>query len=79
MHVNVDLNVFQIFFTDGVEMIVIIFAQYSLGMGICLNLDITRAAALDLLTFDLSFLRGLFLIMFDSFGFVTYATESLTA
>ena len=57
----------------------IIFAQYSLGMGICLNLDITRAAALDLLTFDLSFLHGLFLIMFDSSGFITYATESFTA
>ena len=77
--VNVDLDVFQILFTGGVGMITIIFAQYSLGMGICLNLDVTRAAALDLLAFDLSFLCGLFLIMFNFSGFVTCATESLTA
>ena len=60
-------------------MIAIIFAQYSLGMGICLNLDVTRAAALDLLAFNLSFPYSLFLIMFDSSGFVTCAMESLTA
>ena len=79
MRVNADPNVFQIFFTGGVGMIAIIFAQYSLGMGICLNLDVTRAAALNPLAFDLSFPCGLFLIMFDSSGFVTCATESLTA
>ena len=78
-HVNVDPDVFQIFFTGGMGMITIIFAQYSLGMRICLNLDITRAAALDPLAFDLSFPHGLFLIMLDSSSSVTCATESLIA
>ena len=48
-------------------------------MGIHLNLNITGASALDLFAFNLSFPCGLFLIMFNSSGFVTYATESLTA
>jgi hypothetical protein len=44
-------------------MIVMVFTRYSVGMGICLDLDETGAPALDLLTVDLPFTCRLFHVM----------------
>ena len=60
---NSDPDVLQIIFAGGVGMIGIVFAQYSVGMGICLDLDETGAPPLDPLTFDLPFTRCLLHIM----------------
>jgi hypothetical protein len=74
---NPDPDVLQIIFAGGVGMIVIVFAQYSVGMGICLNLHITGTPAIDPLALNLSFPRHLFHTRFSPSQFVTRATESL--
>ena len=58
-------------------MIRIISPQYGVGMGIHLDLDRTRAPALDLLAVDLPFMHFLFHIMFFSPSSVACATEYL--
>jgi hypothetical protein len=63
MRANLDPDVFQIIFAGGVGVIVMVFTQYSVGMGICLDLDKTEAPTLDLLTVDLPFMHHLFHIM----------------
>ena len=74
-----DLEISQIILAGFMGVLIFIFTQYGFSMGIRLNLDITGAPAPDSLTFDLSFPRGLFLVMFDSSGSVTRASESLAA
>ena len=56
---NPDPDVLQIIFAGGVGMIMIVFTQYSIGTGICLDLDETGAPALEPLTFDLPIPCGL--------------------
>ena len=58
-HGNPDPDVSQVIFAGRVGMIVIVFAQNSIGMGICLDLNKAEAPAVDPLTFDLAFLRCL--------------------
>ena len=60
------------------EMIEFVFAQYSVGMGVRLNLDITGTPAGNPLSVDLPFLCCLFHIMSDSPASITRAVESLT-
>ena len=55
-----------------------VFAQYSVGMGIRLNLDVAGTPALDPLAGDLPFPRCLFLVRFGTADSVTRATECLT-
>ena len=74
---NPDPDVLQIIFAGGVGMIGIVFAQYGVGMGVCLNLHVTGTPAIDPLALDLSFPRCLFHIRFGPSEFVTRATESL--
>ena len=72
-----DPNVLQVVFADGMGMIEIVFTQYSFGMGICLDLDIAGATALDTLAFDLPFpIRLLHIIGFPPCP-VARATECL--
>ena len=58
-------------------MVEIIFTQYSVGMGICLDLDETGAPALDLLAVDLPFTCRLFHIPALPTSSVARATECL--
>jgi hypothetical protein len=58
-----DPDVLQVIFAGGVGMIGIVFAQYSFGMGICLDLDEAGAPALDPFTFDLPLSRRFFYVM----------------
>jgi hypothetical protein len=60
---NPDPDVLQVIFAGGVGMAVIVFAQYSFGVGICLDLDETGTPALDPLTVDLPFPRRFFHVM----------------
>jgi len=59
-----DLDILKIILAGGVEVIAIIFPQYSASMGICLDLDKTGAPALDLLTVNLSFTYCHFHVIF---------------
>jgi hypothetical protein len=54
-----------------------IFAQYGVGVGICLDLDVTGTPAINSLAVDLLFPRRFLLIMLDSSASVTHATECL--
>ena len=72
---NLDPDVPQIIFASGVGIIMIVFAQYGVGMGICLNFNKTGTIPLDLLTLDLPFLFHFFHIRFSPFKLVTCATE----
>jgi hypothetical protein len=57
---NMDLDVFEIIFASGVGMNVIVFTQYSIGMGIHLDLDKAGTPALNLLAVNLPFICSLF-------------------
>ena len=74
---NPDPDVLQIIFAGGVGMIGSVFTQYSVGMGICLDLDEAGTPALDPLAVDLPFTRGLFHVMAFPASSVTRATECL--
>ena len=58
-------------------MILIVFTQYSVGIGICLDLNETGAPALDPLAVDLPFTRCLFHIMAFPASSVAHITECL--
>ena len=60
-------------------MIEIVFVQYGVNAGICLNLNVTGAPILKPLIGDLSFLYCYFHIGFSSSKFVTYAIECLAS
>jgi|SRR5580658_8459391 hypothetical protein len=75
---NPDPDVPQIIFAGGVGMIVIVFAQYGVGMGISLNFNKTGTTPLDPLTLDLPFPRRFFHIRFSPSELVTRATEGFT-
>jgi hypothetical protein len=72
---NLDPDVPQIIFAGGVEMIMIVFAQYSVGMGISLNFNKTGTTLLDPLTLNFPFPCHLFHIRFSPSKLVTYAME----
>lgn len=75
---NPDPDVFQIIFAGGVGMIMMVFTQYSVGMGVCLDLDEARAPALDPFAVDLPFTRCLFHVTAFPASSIVRATESLT-
>ena len=74
---NSDPDVLQIIFAGGVGMIVILFTQYSVSMGIGLDLDETGAPALDALAVDLPFTCCLFHVILFPARSVACATECL--
>ena len=74
---NSDLDIFQIIFPSGMGMIGIVFAQYSVGMGVHLDLDEAGTPALDLLTVDLPFTCSLFHVVFFPTCSIACATECL--
>ena len=74
---NPDPDVHQIVFAGGVGMIEIVFAQYNVSVGICLDLNVTGTPALDPLALDLPFPRRLFHIRFSPTNLITRATERL--
>jgi hypothetical protein len=59
-------------------MVVMVFTQYSTGMGICLNLDETGAPTLDPLAVNLSFTHCLFYVIVFPASPVARAAECLT-
>jgi hypothetical protein len=77
MHGNVDLNIFEIIFASRVGMNMIVFTQYSIGMGICLDLDKAGTPALNLLTVDLPFMCSFFHIIFFPTSSIAHAAECL--
>ena len=74
---NTDLDVFEIIFAGGVGMNVIVFTQYSIGMGICLDLDKAGTPALDPLAVDLPFTHSLFHVIFSPASSVARTAECL--
>ena len=74
---NMDLDVFEIIFAGGVGMNMIVFTQYSIGMGICLDLDKAGTPALNLLTVDLPFMCSFFHIIFFPTSSIAHAAECL--
>jgi hypothetical protein len=74
---NSDPDVFEIIFAGGMGMIVIVFTQYSIGMGICLDLDEAGTPAPDPLTFDLPFPPCLLHVMAFPASCIARATECL--
>jgi hypothetical protein len=74
---NADPDVFEIIFAGGVGMNVIVFTQYSIGMGICLDLDEAGTPALDPLAVDLPFTRSLFHVIFFPASSVARTAECL--
>ena len=58
-----DLNIFQIILASFIGVIEFVFAQNGISMGICLNLNITGAPTLNLLTVELPFMCSYFHVM----------------
>src|SRR5258708_21005896 len=77
-HGSPDLDVLQVIFSGRVGVIVIIFTQYNVGMGICLDLDEARTTPLNPLTFNLPFPHCFFHIMAFPTCSVVHAMECLT-
>jgi len=73
-----DLDILKIILAGGVEVIAIVFLQYSASMGICLDLDKTGASALDLLTVNLPFTYYHFYVIFFPTSSIVCAMEYLT-
>ena len=59
------------------EMIEFVFAQYSVSMGICLNLNFSGTPAIDLLAVNLPFPYQFLCIRFSSSKLVTHTMECL--
>jgi hypothetical protein len=72
-----DPDIFQIILAGLMGMSKFVFAQYGVGVGIHLDLDITGTPAIDLLAVDLLFPHHFLLIMLDSSASVTRAMECL--
>jgi hypothetical protein len=74
---DLDANIFQIVLAGFMGVIEIVFAQYGVSMGVCLNLDVTGAPALNSLAVDLLFTCSLFHIIFFPASSVAHAAECL--
>src|SRR5258707_13526796 len=75
---SLDPDVLQIIFSGGVGVIVIVFTQNNVSMGICLDLDEAWTTPLNPLTFDLLFLCHLFHVMAFPTCSVACTMECLT-
>ena len=74
-----DPDIFQIVLAGFMGMTKLIFAQYGVGMGISLNLNIAGTPTIDLLGVDLPFPCCLLFVMLESSASVACATECLAS
>src|SRR5260370_19239203 len=75
---SLDPDVLQVILSGRVGVIVIVFTQYNVSMGICLDLDKVQTIPLNPLTFNLPFPHHLFHVMAFPACSVACTMECLT-